>query len=388
VYTENRYIRKLGALTAVCAAAIALAPAASAAPGPRAACPDAGPDVLRCLTTFTPGATRALADGPVGWGADDLASAYQLPTGAGPDTVVGISIAYDAPNLEADLATYRAQYGLPPCTTANGCFRKVNQQGAATPLPEADFGWAIESTLDVSMVSAACPSCRIVVVEGNSPGFADLAETEDTAVRLGAKVVSNSYGAREGGAPLAFASHYQHPGVTVVASSGDYGFTSASYPANLTTTVAVGGTSLARNPDSPRGWEEQAWSYGGSGCSAYISKPKWQKDTHCGKRTIADVSAAADSLAIHNTDAGGWLPVNGTSASAPFIAGLYGRSGRAGVAQPADLYARASRFVDITTGNNDPVGGGTKCGGDYLCVAGPGYDAPTGVGVPNGLGGF
>ncbi|MDT7803503.1 MAG: hypothetical protein QOI78_6936, partial [Actinomycetota bacterium] len=101
------YIRKLGVLIAVCAAVIALAPGASAAPTPRAACPGAGPGVLRCLTTFTPGATRALADGPAGWGADDLASAYRLPTDAGPDTVVGISIAYDAPNLEADLATYR-----------------------------------------------------------------------------------------------------------------------------------------------------------------------------------------------------------------------------------------------------------------------------------------
>ncbi|MEV6877419.1 S8 family serine peptidase [Amycolatopsis sp. NPDC051128] len=378
-------------LIAVCAAAAAVgtsAPAAAAAPVARAACPDPGPGQLRCLTTYTPGATRALADGPVGWGADDLASAYRLPAGAGPDTVVGISIAYDAPNLEADLATYRAQYGLPPCTTANGCFRKVNQQGAAAPLPTVDIGWAIESTLDVSMVSAACPSCRILVVEGNTPGFADLAETEDTAVRLGAKVVSNSYGAREGGASLAYASHYQHPGVTVVAASGDSGFTAASYPAVLAATVAVGGTSLARDPDSARGWAEWAWEYGGSGCSAYIAKPKWQHDTHCGKRTVADVSAVADSLAIHSTDVGGWLPVSGTSASAPFVAGLYGRSGRAGVAQPADLYAHASQFVDVTTGHNDPSGAGKKCGGDYLCVAGPGYDAPTGVGVPNGLSGF
>jgi subtilase family protein len=382
------YFRQLGALTAVCVAAIAPAPAAAAAPGPRAACPDAGPNVLRCLTTFTPGAVRTPADGPAGWGADDLAAAYRLPGSTGPDTVVGISIAYDAPNLEADLATYRAQYGLPPCTTANGCFRKVNQQGAAAPLPAADFGWAIESTLDVSMVSAGCPSCRIVVVEGNTPGFADLAETEDTAVRLGAKVVSNSYGAREGGAPLAYASHYRHPGVTVVASSGDTGFTAASYPAVLASTVAVGGTTLARDPDSARGWAESAWEYGGSGCSAYIAKPKWQQDTHCGKRTVADVSAVAESLAIFNADAGGWFPVDGTSASAPFIAGLYGRSGRAGVAGPADLYAHASRFVDITTGHNDPAGAGRKCGGDYLCVAGAGYDAPTGVGVPNGLTGF
>ncbi|WP_235190763.1 S53 family peptidase [Amycolatopsis rifamycinica] len=379
--------RGLGVLAAAVVAAGFATPAASAAPAPRAACPER-PGVLRCLTTYTPGSARVSAAGPAGWGADDLASAYRLPAAAGPDTVVGISIAYDAPNLEADLATYRAQYGLPPCTTANGCFRKVNQQGAAAPLPAADFGWSVESTLDVSMVSAACPSCRLLVVEGNSPGFADLAETEDTAARLGAKVVSNSYGAREGGAPLAYASHYRHPGVTVVASSGDSGFTAASYPAVLASTIAVGGTSLARDPDSPRGWAEQAWTYGGSGCSAYIAKPKWQQDTHCGKRTVADVAAAAEDIAIHATDAGGWLPVSGTSASAPFVAGLIGRSGHAGTTQPASVYANASAFTDVTTGSNDPAGGGKKCGGDYLCVAGPGYDAPTGTGVPNGLAGF
>ncbi|MGW5740383.1 S53 family peptidase [Amycolatopsis sp. NPDC003861] len=377
--------RWLGVLAAAVAAAGVVTPVASAAPGPRAACPEQ-PGVLRCLTTYPPGATRAF--GPAGWGADDLASAYGLPASAGSDTVVGISIAFDAPNLEADLAAYRAQYDLPPCTTANGCFRKVNQQGAAAPLPEVNFGWAMESTLDVSMVSAACPSCRILVVEGNTPGFADLAETADTAVRLGAKVVSNSYGARENGAALAYASHYQHPGVTVVASSGDTGFTAASYPAVLASTISVGGTSLARDPDSPRGWADGAWTYGGSGCSAYIAKPKWQRDTHCGKRTVADVSAAAEDIAIHYADAGGWLPVSGTSASAPFVAGLIGRSGHAGVTRPADLYANAGSFTDVTTGHNDPAGGGKKCGGDYLCVAGPGYDAPTGVGVPNGLAGF
>jgi subtilase family serine protease len=376
----------IGVLSAVVVAVGAFAPAAAAAPVPRAACPDPGPGLLRCLTTYAP--VHALADGPVGWGADDLASAYRLPSDAGPDTVVGISIAYDAPNLEADLAVYREQYGLPPCTTANGCFRKVNQQGLSAPLPAVNFGWALESTLDVSMVSAACPSCRILVVEGNTPGFADLAETEDTAVRLGASVVSNSYGARESGAPLAFASHYRHPGVTVVASSGDAGFTAASYPAVLPTTVAVGGTTLARDPSSARGWTEWAWQYGGSGCSAYLAKPSWQKDTHCGKRTVADIAAAAEDIAIHYADAGGWLPVSGTSASAPYVAGLIARSGHAGTTQPSTIYAHASQFVDITAGNNDPAGGGKKCGSDYLCVAGPGYDAPTGVGVPLGLRGF
>ncbi|MER6798253.1 peptidase S8, partial [Amycolatopsis mediterranei] len=112
------------------------------------------------------------------------------------------------------------------------------------------------------------------------------------------------------------------------------------------------------------------------------------RDAHCGKRTVADVSAAAEDIAIHYADAGGWLPVNGTSASAPFIAGLIGRSGHAGAIGPADVYAKAGSFTDVTAGHNDPAGAGKKCGGDYLCVAGPGYDAPTGVGVPNGLAGF
>ncbi|MDQ7807938.1 S8 family serine peptidase [Amycolatopsis sp. A133] len=385
---HRRVFRALIAVGAATIAVSAFAPAAAAVPVARAACPEPGPGLLRCLTSYTPDAARTSAGAPAGWGAGDLASAYRLPAEARPDAVVGISIAYDAPNLEADLAAYRAQYGLPPCTTANGCFRKVNQQGAAAPLPPSDFGWALESTLDVSMVSAACPSCRILVVEGNSPGFADLAETEDTAVRLGAKVVSNSYGARESGASLAYASHYRHPGVTVVVSSGDTGFTAASYPAVLASAVAVGGTVLARDPDSPRGWAESAWPGSGSGCSAYIAKPRWQRDSHCAKRTVADVSAAAEDLAIHYADAGGWLTASGTSASAPFVAGLIGRSGRAGTTQPAGLYAKATAFVDVTTGHNDPSGAGKKCGGDYLCVAGPGYDAPTGLGVPNGLAGF
>jgi len=312
-------------------------------------------------------------------------SAYHLPKDRPSSTVVGISIAYDAPNLERDLNVYRQQFGLPPCTTANGCFRKVNQSGAAAPLPVADASWAIESTLDVSMVSAACPSCEIVVVEGDSPGFADLAATEDTAVRLGARVVSNSYGAREGGAPLAYAAHYSHPGTTIVASSGDDGFAAALYPAVLSSVTAVGGTTLTK---TATGWSQRAWSRGGSGCSAYVAKPSWQHDQNCSMRVTADVSAAADNIAIYNTDEGGWLTVAGTSASAPFIAGVYGLAGDAATAAPGDLYRHADSLADVTSGSNDVAGHGAKCGGDYLCVAGVGYDAPTGLGTPDGIGAF
>jgi subtilase family serine protease len=373
-------MRLIIAAAAALVTALVVTPAAQAdiQPG-RAVCPDAGPGTMRCLTSY--GTRHAFA---AGLGATDLVSAYRVPATGGSDTLVAISIAFDAPNLEADLNTYRSQYGLPECTTANGCFRKVNQNGDTSPLPQANLNWAVESTLDVSMVSAACPTCRILVVEGAGPSFPDLAATEDTAARLGAKVVSNSYGARENGLALSYASHYSHQGVTVVASSGDYGFTAASFPAVLASVTAVGGTTLTPDATQPRGWQESAWLYGGSGCSAYIEKPKWQKDKSCSKRTTADVSAAADNIALYNQDVGGWFTVAGTSASAPFVAGLYARAG----GTTGSVYKHRDALFDITTGANDPTGTGAKCGHDYLCTAGPGYDAPTGLGTPNGLAAF
>lgn len=384
-------------LTALLAGALlVLPPAVPAAAGPHPAaalapaCPQRTGPYARCLTLYAPGA-RADAAGPTGLGATDLASAYRIPTGKASTATVAVSIAFDAPNLEADLATYRTQYGLPACTTANGCFRKVNQDGAATPLPPPDTGWAVESTLDVSMISAGCPSCHILVVEGNSNAYADLAATEDTAVRLGAHTVSNSYGGPESNGALRYAGSYRHDGVHLVVSSGDSGFGPASYPASLATVTAVGGTTLT-TATGDRGWAETAWSRspwqgGGSGCSAYVTKPSWQHDPHCSMRTVADVSAAADNIAIHVTDVGGWITVAGTSASAPLIAGLYGLADNPASGAPGYPYRHAGSLFDVTSGGNDGYHG-RKCGGDYLCVAAAGYDAPTGLGTPNGLGAF
>src|SRR5215217_445540 len=72
---------------------------------------------------------RARAAGaPAGYGPDDLQAAYRLPSeSAGRGQRVYIVDAYDSPTAEADLAVYRAQYGLPACTTDNGCFQKLNQ---------------------------------------------------------------------------------------------------------------------------------------------------------------------------------------------------------------------------------------------------------------------
>src|ERR1035437_9597418 len=82
-----------------------------------------------------------------------IREAYQLPTTTtyAPGQTIAIIDAYDNPTIEADLATYDAYFGLPACTTANGCFRKVNQRGDTTPLPPRNGKWGMEIALDVEI---------------------------------------------------------------------------------------------------------------------------------------------------------------------------------------------------------------------------------------------
>lgn len=372
----------------------------------RAACEPNRPGQARCLTLYEPqtAVNRAIAAGlsgpaaqPKGWGAQAIESAYKLPVSVDPHQTIAIVDAQSTPHLAADLAFYRKHYGLPPCLAQTGCLRIVNQKGQAAPLPAADpLGWGVEETLDVAMVSASCPLCKILVVEARSPAFADLAAAENTAVRLGAQVISNSYGGGENGFDQPYASAYHHPGHAIVASSGDEGFGAAISPANLATVTAVGGTQLTRASNS-RGWTEHVWDTGGatgSGCSAYVAKPSWQHDPHCPGRTTADVSALAWNIALYDTSLrpiglGPWLRIGGTSAAAPIIAGVIGLAGNAAHITPRYPYLHRTHLFDITSGNNTLFGPPNKaCGDDYLCVARPGYDAPTGLGTPDGTGGF
>jgi subtilase family serine protease len=358
---------------------------------------------MRCYAVYRPqvavnaALTAGRSAGPKGLTPQQIQAAYRLPVSRRSRITVAVSIAFHSPHLADYLATYRAQFGLPPCTVASGCLRIVNQRGQASPLPHSGVpsGWALEETLDVSMISVACPGCHILVVEGNSPSAANLGATEDTAVRLGARVISNSYGQRESGAALAVAADYRHPGHTIVVSSGDFGYTAANFPADLADVTAVGGTQLTPAPDTRRGWTEQVVNQprqllaGGSGCSAYVRKPAWQHDRHCPGRTVADVSAVAWNVPIYNKDFGGWVTVAGTSVAAPLIAGIYGLAGNAATIKPGYAYAHRSDLFDVARGNNSLfVPARQACGDDYLCVAKHGYDAPTGAGTPDGIGAF
>ncbi|WP_370351506.1 S8 family serine peptidase [Catenulispora sp. EB89] len=345
--------------------------------------------ISRAAGTAGKPATPAAA--PAGFGPADLHSAYDLPMAGGANQTIAIVDAGDDPTAEADLAVYRTTYGLPACTTANGCFRKVNERGAASPLP-ADVGWGVEEALDLDMVSAACPQCRILLVEADQPSGTDLGTSVNTAVKLGATEVSNSYGATESSTTPADAAYYSHPGVAITVSSGDRGYGIPNEPAVFSSVISVGGTSLTRN-SSTRGWSETAWNGAASGCSAWVDKPAWQTDPNCPGRMVADVSADADpntGPAVYLTDYGapGWIIVGGTSASAPFVAGVIALAGN-----PAK-YPNAAAFyaASAQAGLNDVVGGSnapsTVCGGDYQCNAVVGYDGPTGMGTPNGLSAF
>jgi len=323
---------------------------------------------------------------PSGYGPSSLISAYKLSTAGGSGATVAIVDAQDDPNAEADLAVYRSQYGLPACTTANGCFRKVNQNGATSPLPTADTGWAGEISLDVDMVSAICPNCHILLIEANSASDANLYAAEDRAVTMGAKYVSNSWGGGEYSGQTTDDSHFNHPGVTITVSSGDNG-NGAEYPATSRYVTAVGGTSLNTSTNS-RGWTESAWSGAGSGCSGFDTKPTWQTvTTGCTRRAEADVSAVADpntGVAVYQTYGGtGWAVYGGTSASSPIIASVYALAGTPGATDyPASYpYSHTANLFDVTSGSN-----GT-CGAP-MCTAGTGWDGPTGLGTPNGTAAF
>lgn len=381
--------------------------AESSRPSTESAAPVTAPEVIGgeaarlCDTPKEPGRMACLAfaqsetaaaeneesvadESPAGFTPADLRDAYRLPSlTAGFGQTVAVVVAFDNPNAEADLAVYRSRFGLPPCTSANGCFRKVNQFGVSGPLPKPEPRWAAEASLDLQMVSATCPNCRLILVEASSDYAKDLFVGIAAAVALGAKIVSNSYGSPEYPDQVEDGAMLNHPGVALTVASGDGGY-GLNFPASSTYVTAVGGTTLSRASNS-RGWAESVWTGAGSGCSTYERKPAHQVDTGCSTRTVADIAAVADpqtGVAIYDTYQGeGWRVFGGTSAAAPIIAGAYALAGgpAAGTLASTYPYRSPSALFDVADGANG------ACDNAYLCTGMPGYDGPTGIGTPNGV---
>jgi hypothetical protein len=345
---------------------------------------------------------------PLSYGPTELHMAYQLPctprgsvqvtcaapASYGPQTIAIVD-AYGSPTAEIDLNAYSTQYGIPACTTANGCFKVVDENGGSGLPTTANANWGFETSLDVQVAHALCQTCKILLVETNSAGFSDLGTGVKTAAGLGATAISNSYGGSESSLDTTFDAYYNQPGVAVVASSGDSGY-GVLYPASSPYVVSVGGTTLQTFTDGTY-FTESAWSGAGSGCSSVETAPTmqqqqpWYSQTGCGtKRAVADISADAnpstgaavyDSTPLYGTT--GWYTVGGTSLSAPIVASEFALAGGvpAGTSALAMIYGNvsSSNFHDVTSGSN-----GT-CVSTIMCTGLPKYDGPTGFGSLNGL---
>jgi alpha-tubulin suppressor-like RCC1 family protein len=393
---------------------------------PSTPCPAASRTNAECELIVAPQSVRAAGaelegSGPLGGlTANELRAAYALPEHGGAGSTIAVVDAPGDPTAEADLGAYRSEYGLGTCTEANGCFRQLNWRGEVKK-PTEQGPWEEEIALDLDMVSAACPECHIVLIEAKSAAPADMLAAQEEAESLGVTAISDSWnlGFEQGNPananvecsekkPCLTGSEeeaddrsFNHAGTATFVAAGDYGY-AVRYPADSPYVIAVGGTTLHKEPGSQRGWTEETWFNskveadvkgrgGGSGCSLYEPKPAWQHDTACTKRLISDVSADGNlevsPVSVYDSSAPGhWLNEGGTSASAPFMAGLWGLSmsyarGLAALGTEA-LYLDTGAFFDVTSGI---TGTCTPPAEDaYWCAAQVGFDGPTGVGTPDG----
>jgi len=326
--------------------------------------------------------------GPTGIFPAKMKVAYGFNTIAnhGKGQVIAIVDAFDDPNAEADLGTFSTQFGLPACTTANKCFKKIKVAGA----PADTTGWSNEIAIDTQWAHAIAPSARIFLVEAKSNSNTDLYHAVDVAVAYGATVVSMSWSGGEASNETTSDSHFSVTGVTFVAASGDGGH-GVGYPAASPFVVGVGGTSLTIATNGT--WtSETAWSGSGGGVSAYEGEPSYQAGVQTtGKRGIPDVAydgnpntgvPAYSSYACGSCYTG-WNQWGGTSIGTPQWAALFALANSMRVAasktnlnQPQFLLYPAAEtdYHDITSGTNG------SCGAQ--CTAKTGYDYVTGLGSP------
>lgn len=368
-------------------------------------------DHAGCFAVTVPASTirSVFPDDVYGLTPNDLSSLYKYAAPAnqgslGSGITVAVVVAGAYPQAAADLAVYRSYFGLPACTTANGCLTFLNapagsaSQTAATTNSSSisafatttnGAGWAAEADSDVEIVSAVCPHCKIMVAEAASDSLRDLAAAAGVAVNSGASIVNTSFGSSEQSGDTAFNTLFGNSRVKFVSAAGDWGY-GVYFPASHADVVAVGGTSLSVSGSTVA---ESAWSGTGSGCSSVFSGLSVQSrplgQLSCLTRTVADVSAVADpntGVAVYDSALGGWSMFGGTSVATPIITGMYALAGDTSNALPGatKLYMAPSYdFLAVTSGSNG------SCSPAYLCTAvSGGYNGPTGLGIPQGLGAF
>lgn len=326
--------------------------------------------------------TGAGAPSPIGLSPDQIKAAYSWPTKltAGTGQTIAIVDAHDNPVIESDLAVFDRQYQLPECTTANGCFAKVDSNGGAN-FPSYNGSWGFEIAIDVEWAHAIAPAAKILLVEAKTANLDDLLAAEDYA-KAHAQYVSNSWITAEFKGEASDDNHFAQQGVSFFAASGD-SFVKFAYPTGYPTAspnvVSVGGTQL--NFDASGNLlSETGWSGGGGGCSSFETAGTAQSgfasyaQVGCGgSRATPDVAAdssAGSAVSVYDSNAcgnscGPWFAAFGTSVATPLWAA---RSADAGIVINASvIYSTAITYRPITGGGN-----GEPCLPIYNLCAGRG----------------
>jgi len=320
-----------------------------------------------------------------GWGPADFQAAYKLPSSKkGTGVTVAVVDAFDNPNVTSDLTTYRDQFNLGKVK-----FNKYNQRGQKKNYPQGNTGWGVEIDLDVQMVSAACPKCTIDLIESDDNYGNNLYAAEKEAVKLGATIITNSWGG--GGSPSGGA--FDHKGITYLASAGDSGY-GMQDPADYDNVLSIGGTLLHKNST---GYTESVWPDSGGGCSV-VTKPSWQKDPKCSKHTVNDIAAVAYGVALYDTYGNnGWGEVGGTSVSSPLLAGVFALAADAKQGHQGGKAFWTASGKTIKKGMHTKIAGTlnhcpSQYTGTYICDGDTGqyktYSGPAGWGSPNGVSAF
>ena len=368
------------------------------------------------------GLTLDSPSGTVAYSPAQVRAAYGLDNVSldGTGQIIAIVDAYDDPNIVPALDAFDNQFGLTSAGPtlynqygpASSFLTVLDQNGQATSLPGTDpngpgtDNWEAEEALDVEWAHAIAPGAQIILVVANSQSLPDLMTAVAAAAsQPGVSVVSMSWGFAEGQAVFAsdeatYDNIFTTPGVTFVASTGDFGAADPEYPAFSPNVLSVGGTSLTLNGDnsynSETGFGYQSSALGafigsGGGISLYEPEPAYQQSVQStGSRTIPDVALVADPATgawvadPYNVSGGNpFEVVGGTSLSAPCWAALIAlaNQGRTAAGEPAldsasptdtqqALYSLPqSDYNVISSGNNG-----------YSAAAG--YNLVTGLGTP------
>jgi subtilase family serine protease len=351
--------------------------------------PDASRLYVHSTVSIVP--TRGNPTTPTGIVPVQYKAAYgfnRLPN-QGQGQTIGVVVAYDAPNIQSDLAAYASYFHLAPC----------NLQKVMVGNPAQRDG--LDASVGVEQACALAPQANIVLVEANTDSLSDMLQAIAVASSspYNATVVSIAYALEEFAGERQFDSYFcgVHNGngqaVTFLAPTSSCSGRTGVYPAASPCVLAVGGTSLGLstplplpNPLSSDYGFESVWN--GSVVSPYEPQPAWQSQA-CSpysttNRCTPDITADADlntGVAIYDTSYGGWIEVGGDGVSTSDWAAFFTlvNSVRAGqgngpLSQPAaDLYAiynssdYANDFHDIRSGGNG-------------CLAEPGYDLGSGIG--------